>query len=104
MWPEVSALDLRGYRSFAVPVFFLLGSHDQLMPGSISTAYFDTIQAPSKRLVWFEQSGHYLPFEEPRKFERVLVDEVLPLARASSPARSQGATLEARSARAPGDE
>ena len=81
LWPELSALNLRGYRSFAVPVFFLLGRHDWQMPASLAAAYFDTIEAPCKRLVWFEQSAHYPPFEEPRKFERVLVEEVLPLAR-----------------------
>ena len=79
MWAEISALDLRGYRSFAVPVFFFLGRHDRLMPASLAAAYFDTIDAPCKRLVWFEHSAHYLPFEEPEKFERVLVEQVLPL-------------------------
>jgi pimeloyl-ACP methyl ester carboxylesterase len=81
LWSELSVLDLRGYRSFAVPVFFLLGRHDWEMPATLAAAYFDTIDAPHKRLVWFEQSAHYVPFEEPRKFERVLIDEVLPFAR-----------------------
>ena len=41
------------------------------IPG-VRDVYFDTIDAPCKRLVWFDQSGHYPPFEEPEKFERVL--------------------------------
>ena len=81
LWPELSELDLRGYRSFMVPVFFLLGRHDWQMPASVAASYFDTIDAPCKRLVWFEESAHYPPFEEPQKFERVLIDQVLPLAR-----------------------
>ena len=81
LWPELSELDLRGYRSFTVPVFFLLGRHDWQMPARVAANYFDTIDAPCKRLVWFEQSGHYPPFEEPQKFERVLIEQVLPLAR-----------------------
>ena len=80
LWPELSTLDLRAHRSFAVPVFFFLGRHDWQMPASIAADYFETIEAPCKRLVWFEESGHYIPFEEPREFERVLIDEVLPLA------------------------
>jgi pimeloyl-ACP methyl ester carboxylesterase len=80
LWPELSQLSLTGYRSFAVPIFFLLGRHDWQMPATVAARYFDRIDAPCKRLVWFEHSGHYPPFEEPRKFERVLVDEVLPLA------------------------
>jgi proline iminopeptidase len=88
LWPELSELDLRRYRSFSVPVFFLLGRHDWQMPASVAASYFDTIDAPCKRLVWFEQSSHYLPFEEPRKFERVLIDQVLPLARTGTRACS----------------
>jgi proline iminopeptidase len=80
LWPELSELDLRRYRSFAVPVFFLLGRHDWQMPAQSSADYFDSIDAPCKRLVWFEHSAHYPPFEEPEKFERVLVEQVLPLA------------------------
>ena len=81
LWPELSDLDLRGYRTFEVPIFFLLGRHDWQMPSSVAAHYFDTIDAPCKRLVWFEQSGHYPPFEEPQTFGRVLVEQVLPLAR-----------------------
>jgi len=81
MWPELAQLNLRECRSFDVPVFFLLGRHDWQMPATVAAAYFETIEAPCKCLVWFEQSGHYPLFEEPQKFERVLVDQVLPLAR-----------------------
>jgi pimeloyl-ACP methyl ester carboxylesterase len=70
-----------------VPVFFLLGRHDWQMPASVAAAYFDTVEAPCKRLVWFEDSAHYPPFEEPQKFERVLVEQVLPLARAGTQRR-----------------
>lgn len=30
-------------------------------------------------LIWFEQSAHNPPFEEPVKFNQVLIEEVLPL-------------------------
>jgi pimeloyl-ACP methyl ester carboxylesterase len=79
VWPELSALSVTRYRSFAMPVFFLLGRHDWLMPSSVAAGYFATIDAPCKRLVWFEQSGHYLSFEEPDRFEQVLSDQVRPL-------------------------
>ena len=38
------------------------------------------ISAPYKKLVWFEQSAHNPPFEEPEKFDRVMIDDVLPVA------------------------
>jgi pimeloyl-ACP methyl ester carboxylesterase len=48
----------------------------------LAGTYFDKIAAPYKKIVWFEQSTHNPPFEEPEKFNRVLIDEVLPLATA----------------------
>lgn len=80
LWPEFSQLDLTDRTSFAAPIFFLLGRHDWQVPAVVAAAYFDTIQAPCKRLVWFEESAHNPPFEEAEKFQRVMIDEVLPVA------------------------
>jgi pimeloyl-ACP methyl ester carboxylesterase len=82
LWGEFSQLDLTPYRSFAVPLFFLLGRHDWQVPATLAAQYFVTIDAPCKRLVWFEQSAHHPPFEEPEKFHAVLIDQVLPLVQA----------------------
>ena len=78
---EISRLDLSElYRSFAVPIVFLLGRYDRHVPSIAAEQYFESIQAPCKRLVWFEQSGHNPPFEEPDKFNTVMIKEALPLA------------------------
>lgn len=78
---EISQLDLSAqYRSFAVPMFFLLGRHDQHVSAIVAEEYVKAIQAPCKRLVWFEQSGHNPPFEEPDTFNAVMTEEVLPVA------------------------
>jgi proline iminopeptidase len=77
---EISRLDLtQRYRSFAVPMFFLLGRYDHHVSAMLAAQYFETITAPCKRLVWFEQSAHNPPFEEPDKFNQVLIEQVLPL-------------------------
>jgi hypothetical protein len=34
------------------------------------------LQAPHKEIIWFENSGHWIPFEEPEKFYDVLVNKV----------------------------
>jgi pimeloyl-ACP methyl ester carboxylesterase len=47
---------------------------------SVAAAYFGVIEAPHKELVWFENSGHMAPFEEPELFNRVMVETVRPLA------------------------
>jgi pimeloyl-ACP methyl ester carboxylesterase len=78
---EIAELRLGAhFLSFEVPVIFMLGRHDRHVPPSSAVDYFEKLRAPFKRLVWFERSAHNPPFEEPELFNRVLVDEVLPLA------------------------
>ena len=75
---EISRLNLsEHYRSFKVPIFFLLGRYDKHVPAVLAERYFEKIEAPCKRLVWFEHSAHNPPFEEPAKFNRILIEEVL---------------------------
>lgn len=81
LWPEFSTFSALPRRRFAVPIFFLLGRRDWQVPATVAAAYFETIEAPCKRLVWFESSAHNPPFEEARAFDRVLIDEVLPVVR-----------------------
>lgn len=52
----------------AIPVYFFLGRHDYTTPTSLAVTYFDRLVAPSKSLVWFDQSAHFAFFEEPHKF------------------------------------
>jgi pimeloyl-ACP methyl ester carboxylesterase len=65
---------------FEVPVFFLLGRFDHQVVATVSAAYFDAIEAPEKRLIWFEHSGHLLPFEEPKLFNKTMIETVRPFA------------------------
>jgi pimeloyl-ACP methyl ester carboxylesterase len=37
------------------------------------------LRAPRKHLIWFEESAHNPPFEEPEKFDRALIKKVLSL-------------------------
>lgn len=78
LWPEFSQLDLTTYKSFAMPVFFLLGRYDWQVPAPLAASSFQTIEAPCKQLIWFERSGHNPPFEEAEKFNRIMIEEVLP--------------------------
>ena len=79
MWPEVSQLDLlTAAPVLQMPVFFFLGRRDHWVPPETSVAYFDALTAPSKRLVWFEESGHETFMDEPAKFNRAMLDIVRP--------------------------
>jgi pimeloyl-ACP methyl ester carboxylesterase len=85
MWEEVSAINLiKAAPALAIPVFFFLGRHDRVIAPETSVAYFDVLSAPSKRLVWFEESAHVPPFEEPAKFNATMA-ELLRAAAVSAP-------------------
>lgn len=55
-----------------VPVLLVLGRHDRHVSSELAARWFASLQAPGKRLVWFEQSGHNPPFEEPARFNALL--------------------------------
>lgn len=70
--PEYHAVDLTRYREFELPVIFILGRYDWHVPSVAAAEYFAQLQAPKKRLIWFEESAHNPPFEEPERFVNVL--------------------------------
>jgi pimeloyl-ACP methyl ester carboxylesterase len=83
LWPEASSLNLmKTVPALDVPVFFFLGRHDHVIDAETSAAYFDVLSAPFKTLVWFEESAHEPPAEEPAKFHRMMVELVRPRASA----------------------
>ncbi len=59
-------------RNIGTPVFLFLGRHDWNTPPSLAEAWLSGISAPSKRILWFEDSAHCPSFEEPDKFMTAL--------------------------------
>jgi pimeloyl-ACP methyl ester carboxylesterase len=79
MWAEVSALNLmKVVPALQMPAFFFLGRHDHWVPAETSVAYFDVLTAPSKKLLWFEESGHELFVDEPARFNAAMAELVRP--------------------------
>ena len=75
LWVEFRAFDVDNRLTrFDTPVVFLLGRHDWQVPAVVAARYFERIDAPAKRLIWFEQSAHNPPFEEPERFNRAVVE------------------------------
>jgi len=92
MWAEVSKLNLLTLvPALTMPVIILVGRRDHWVPPETSVAYFETLTAPSKKLVWFDHSGHEAFVDEPEKFNATMVELVRPLASVpaaeSAPAR-----------------
>ncbi len=50
------------------PCYFVMGKYDYLTPVKTAKAYFDTITAPLKEFIIFDESAHYPQFEEKQKF------------------------------------
>lgn len=73
LWEEFSSINLRGkIQEVQVPVYFIAGRHDKIVPLESTAQYFDMVKAPQKELVIFEESGHLACFEEPKKFCELL--------------------------------
>jgi len=56
-----------------VPIVMAQGRHDQVAPAAAAERYFGSLDAPSKRLVWFEDSAHTPQLEEPGLFRELLI-------------------------------
>jgi pimeloyl-ACP methyl ester carboxylesterase len=77
MWEEVSKLNLlKLVPELSVPVYFLLGKHDYTVPYEIAEKYFEKLIAPFKEIIWFDNSAHCIPFEEPLKFQKLIIDKL----------------------------
>lgn len=77
---EVLTLDMTTVREFRTPVFLFLGRHDHNVSSEVAAAWFESVQAPRKQLVWFEHSAHEVMNEEPGKTLVTLVQDVRPIA------------------------
>ena len=73
--PQLAATDLvTTMPRLEVPIVMAQGRLDQVAPGDAAQRFHDSLTAPSKRLVWFEQSAHTPHLEEPGKFRSLLMD------------------------------
>ncbi|HET6374462.1 MAG TPA: alpha/beta hydrolase [Methylocella sp.] len=69
MHQELMAFDLRReVSSLDIPIAFFLGRHDHHSDASLAAEYFAMLRAPRKEIVWFEDSAHNVPFDEPELF------------------------------------
>jgi len=79
MFSELQGADLfTEVPSISIPMYFLDGRHDYLLPSSVTETYFNALSAPQgKTWIWFENSAHFLPYEENTLFQNTLINTVL---------------------------
>lgn len=56
-----------------VPVYIFQGRHDLASPSALAERYFAALEAPrGKTLIWFEESAHTPPWEQPAQFNQAM--------------------------------
>ena len=84
--PEMAAIDFTKLTRLSCPMLIFAGRHDYTTPSEPVQRWFDRLEAPSKRWVWFENSAHMIWAEEPGRVLVDLVQFALPFAAASASA------------------
>lgn len=57
-------------KSLKVPVYLLLGHHDMNCVYALAEQWFNALQAPDKKLIWFENSAHSPQWEESKQWNK----------------------------------
>jgi pimeloyl-ACP methyl ester carboxylesterase len=76
----LSAINYESVTSFKCPIFIFAGRHDYATSHTLAAEWFEHIKAPSKKLVWFENSAHMVMQEQPGRFLYHLITDLYPLA------------------------
>lgn len=78
VYPELYGIDFRKQiKKIDVPVYFLEGRRDVNTPTKLTQEYCEMLNAPNKKLIWFEHSGHDPWMNEPKKFCDTMVNLLL---------------------------
>lgn len=78
--PALADYDIGNKTNFRCPIVIFDGRHDYSVSHEVSAEWFGHVQAPYKRLVWFEDSGHMMFVEQPGRFLEHLLTDVRPFA------------------------
>jgi pimeloyl-ACP methyl ester carboxylesterase len=57
---------------YQIPCFFLVGKYDMTTPTSLISNYYDLINAPLKKIYWFDNSAHFPFYEEKELFANTM--------------------------------
>lgn len=75
LWPELMGVTFWDTKRYDVPVVFIEGRHDHHVSATLAKAYHDTIES-SKRFYLLEQSCHFPQWDEPEKFNEIILSLV----------------------------
>lgn len=72
-WKELMQINFESIYSYPIPMCFIEGRHDYHVSSGLVEEYLSKIESPAS-LIWFEKSGHFPQWEEPDKFNRLVID------------------------------
>ena len=80
-WKQFLAIDINQElsRHFDIPIVLFSGAHDWEVPFSLADDWLQSINAPVKKSIRFNDSAHFLLNEQPGKFLLELVTTLLPM-------------------------
>jgi len=78
--PALQSLNYESVTDFKCPIFLFEGRHDYATSHALAAEWFGNIKAPSKKLVWFDNSAHMVMQEEPGRFLYHLIIDLYPIA------------------------
>jgi pimeloyl-ACP methyl ester carboxylesterase len=81
LWPYLMKADFTSLTRLDCPLIIFNGRYDETTSAALTAQWFESVRAPHKKLVWFENSAHMIHIEEPGRVLVHLVNDVLPLAR-----------------------
>ncbi len=77
LYPQLAGTDFRTQVPVLdVPVYLVEGRHEAAGRETLAAEWFEKLSAPSKEYLYFDNSGHTPPYDEPGRFAE-LMDEVL---------------------------
>jgi pimeloyl-ACP methyl ester carboxylesterase len=78
LWDKMLATDLaKEVPKLDLPIYLFHGIYDYTCSYTQAKSYFEQLKAPVKGFYTFEQSAHSPMFEEPKKTQRILLEDVL---------------------------
>lgn len=73
---DLFSIDFTEINQIKIPIYFMQGRYDWVVPSVLVDTFFQNISAPSKRIIWFEYSGHNPLGEEAKKFNDVMINTI----------------------------
>jgi proline iminopeptidase len=78
LYPQIQEIDFReDATKLDVPVYLVQGRHEARGRAELANEWLAQLQAPAKKMVMLDTSGHRPLFEQPAQFHRVMTETVL---------------------------